>query len=571
MNQNKGSQVLTLHVLQGPDRGKTFQLPDNEPQLIGRSSEALPITDRSVSRRHAELTPDGRSWYLRDIESANGTFLNGELLDERTKLKPGDQIRCGASLFVFGVTADKAYEPSPIRVVGPDQMEATVESAMQRKNSIDQLAAFQSGSSDGSHSQTAKAEPAQHLRVIYEITSIIGQTVDRKELLSRVMDIIFEEVGPDRGFILLQSGPNERPNPIVIRYKNRPKTPDEGHIPVSRTIVQHVLKNAEGILSSNAMDDTRFASGDSVMRYGIRSAICVPILSNERIFGVIHVDTSMANDSFSNDQLRLLTAIGMQAGLAMATSELIGSRVETERLAAIGETVASLSHSIKNILQGLRGGADAVELALNRDNLSLAREGWPIVGRNLDRIYALTMNMLAFSKQRQPEIELENLHSLVQEAVELVQPQCERKRVALEQNLDAAMPPVPLDASAIHQVLMNLLVNALEAVEKKTGRIVIHSRFDAARSVAEIAISDNGQGVPPEQREQIFEPFHSSKGQRGTGLGLAVARKIMHEHGGSLRLLNANSEGREDGATFILSIPTQSRVVDSSETKSPME
>lgn len=557
--------MLTLHVVQGPDRGKSFQLPDNEPQLIGRSSEALPITDRSVSRRHAELTPDGRHWYLRDLDSANGTWLNGERITNRIKLSPGDQIRCGSSLFVFSTTPDDG-RPSPIRVMGPEDLDTIVEQTIDPAASIDDLASDDAAPAD----HTAAA--IQHLRIIYDITAITGQTVDRDELLNRVMDLIFAQFGPDRGFILLQDDPSERPDPVVIRYRERPRTLDEGHIPVSRTIVQHTMRKGEGILSSNAMSDTRFRSGDSVMRYGIRSAICVPIKSGERIFGVIHIDSSVANFSFTEPQLRLLSAVGMHTGLALTNSELIASRVETERLAAIGETVASLSHAIKNILQGLRGGADAVELALNRDDLQLAREAWPIVARNLDRVFSLTMNMLAFSKKREPELEMESPHTVIAEAIDLIRPQCDQKRVAVLQDLDETMPPIPMDAAAVHQALMNLLQNAIEAVSEKKGVISIGTRYHESAHEVEIRVGDNGPGVPEPQRERIFEAFHSTKGLRGTGLGLAVARKIAREQGGDLVLQrNVDQEDAppDGGALFILTLPAGGEQSDSSDTRLP--
>src|SRR5690606_34052877 len=92
------SAVLILTVIQGPDKGKKFELPGNEPQLIGRSSEALPLTDTTVSRRHAELTPDPtrNAWYIRDLSSQNGTWVNGERITSRVRLKPGDQVRTGS-------------------------------------------------------------------------------------------------------------------------------------------------------------------------------------------------------------------------------------------------------------------------------------------------------------------------------------------------------------------------------------------------------------------------------------------------------------------------------------------
>ncbi|UCD74236.1 MAG: FHA domain-containing protein, partial [Phycisphaerales bacterium] len=545
--------VLVLHVLQGPDRGMRFELPADEPQLIGRSSEALPLKDTTVSRRHAELTPDGGRWFLRDLDSSNGTFVNGQPIDDRVELAAGDQIRCGSTLLVFTITPEEP-KPSPISLLPQEAFDVSIESRV-----------------DASAESMILASPdplraaADHLRVVYDLTALTSGTYNREKLLEQVMDLIFEEFEPDRGFILLQEAPEDRPEPAVVRYKQKPKTVDEGRIPVSRTIVQHVLARRDGILSTNAMNDTRFQSGDSVREYGIRSAICVPVQASERVFGVIHIDSSLANFTFTDSQLQLLNAIGRHAGLAMLNAELVRSEMQTERLAAMGQAVASLSHSIKNILQGLRGGADAVELAVNRGNLDLAREGWPILSRNLDRIYALTLNMLAYSKQRALDIELNSLHALIGEVAELLQGQCDRKRVGLILDLADDVPPVPFDANALHQALMNLLANALEAVSPKVGVITIRTRYDAERHFTQIEVSDNGPGIPPQVEEQVFQAFRTTKGQRGTGLGLAVTKKIVEEHGGRIALSSQAGEG----TTITITLPTDQPSVDSGETRLP--
>ncbi|MCZ6494485.1 MAG: ATP-binding protein [Planctomycetota bacterium] len=549
--------MLVLHVLQGPDRGMRFDLPADEPQLIGRSSESLPLTDSTVSRRHAELTPDDGKWFLRDLDSSNGTFVNGVRITKyRVELSPGDQVRCGSTLLIFAVTAQEE-KSDRVRVVGPAEMDVTVERRV-----------------DPNEDSMILAEPdpvkaaINHLRVIYELTALTCSTIDRDGLLSRVMDLIFEEFQPDRGFILLEKdheNPQSALEPVVVRYKTRPKTADEGRIPVSQTIIQHTLKQGEGILSTNAMNDTRFRSGDSVREYGIRSAICVPIRAGQRIFGVIHIDSSMVQFTFTESQLRLMDAIGQHAGLALTNTQLVSSKMQTERLAAIGQTVASLSHSIKNILQGLRGGADAVELALNRGDLKLAREGWPILARNLDRIYGLTLNMLTYSKHRELEPELTPLGPLIEEVAQLIGPQCDHRRVGLLLDLAEDLPPIPLDANAIHQAVMNLLTNALEAAPPKTGIITITTRFLPDRHEARITVSDNGPGIAPQRHEEVFEAFHSTKGQRGTGLGLAVTRKIVQEHGGSIEL--QSDVGR--GTTIVITLPTDRTDLDSADTKLP--
>ncbi len=541
-----------------------FGLPAQEPQLIGRSSEALPLTDTTVSRRHAELTPDDGRWFLRDLESANGTYVNGERLEhgERFELSPGDQIRCGSTLMVFAVSP-AAERSSEVVLIAPRDMDVTVERRV-----------------DPNEDSMVLAEPdpvkaaQDHLRVIYELTALTASTIERTTLLERVMDLIFEEFRPDRGFILLRAGhgPEGRPgpddgrlDPAVMRYRERPRTVDEGHIPVSQTIIQHVIGRGEGVLSTNAMNDTRFRAGDSVREYGIRSAICVPIRSGERILGVIHIDSSIAQFTFTESQLRLVTAIGQHTALALANADLVASMMHTERLAAMGRTVASLSHSIKNILQGLRGGADAVQIALNKDDMKLAREGWPILARNLERIYALTQNMLAFSKQRKPELELTPMRPLVEEVAQLVQEAAGRRKVGLILDLADDAPPIPLDAAAIHQVLMNLVNNALEAVAPGRGVVTITTRFDAGRREARLEVSDNGPGIPPERHEEIFEAFRSTKGQRGTGLGLAVTRKIVLEHGGRVELVS--DAGR--GATFRIVLPCDSPLLEAGDTRQP--
>ena len=531
--------MLILTVMQGPEKGRRFELPDDEPQLIGRSSESLPVMDQTISRRHSELTPDEGRWYIRDLESSNGTFVNGVRVEARLRLHPGDQIRAGSTLFLFGIEATKQRRRG-VRVAKKGDMDVHVESV---------------AASNEDSMILAVAEPSEaavvQLKVIYEMTSLIGSTVDREELLRRVMDLIFEYFDADRGFVLLQDKPEQRPDPVVIRHRVPPAGNQERHISVSRTIVQHVIGHQEGVLSSNAMTDQRFEGGDSVQSYGIRSAMCVPIIAKDQIFGVIHIDSQIVNYTFTEDQLRLLTAIGVHTGLAMANAQLYAAQISKERLAVVGQTVASLSHSIRNIIQGLRGGADVVELGFRKNNVKVMRGGWDIVSRNLERIYNLTLNMLAYSKQHRPDYELTNVNALLEEAAALMQTQYDAKSVALITDLDPDMPPSPIDPSGIHQAVLNLLNNALDAVAKDDGAVSMTSHFNRGNQTIEIRVSDNGIGIKPEVKRNLFEPFQSTKGLRGTGLGLVVTKKVMDEHHGRIEV-----ESTPDaGATFTLHLP----------------
>jgi signal transduction histidine kinase len=386
------------------------------------------------------------------------------------------------------------------------------------------------------------------------------------------MDLVFSEFSPQRGCIMVshdargavpESPETMRFEPLVVRYKEAPLDPEDAKIHVSKTILYHAVTKAEGVLSSNAMTDPRFAKGDSVQRLHIRSAVCSPVRFRERVYGAIYIDSSMANYTFTPEQLALMNAIGQHAGLALANAELYRQKLQSERLAVIGETVASLSHSIKNILQGLRGGADVVEMGIKKGDLRVAQNGWPIVRRNLDRIVSLTVNMLAFSRQRQISPDLHRVGGIVEDCAQILESTAASKGVALIADVDPEMPPVHIDAPVLHQAVLNLLTNAVEAAPEKTGAVTVRAAYHPfggsphapqqlqGRPLVEIVVIDNGPGIPQSKQAWVFEPFNTTKGMKGTGLGLAVARRVAEQHGGVLLLESA--EGK--GAAFRMLLP----------------
>jgi two-component system, NtrC family, sensor kinase len=554
--------VLTLLVLQGPDKGRRYELPD-APALIGRESRQLPMSDNTVSRRHCELVPREGEWILKDLSSSNGTYVNGVRVNNTYALKLGDQIRVGKTLLVFGAQPGVSRSSGGnVRLTGDDAMDSAI---------------MHSIPSNEDSMVLAVPEPAaaamNNLKVLYQLGAVLGSSFDVQQVLEVVMDLVFEHVKADRGIILLLDERSADVVPKVVRTRDEtsrekePKADTRGaevdKIHASRTIINHVLNTGEGVLSSNAMTDQRFSKGKSVHNLGIRSALCVPIKSRrldaksdtrsgtDEIVGVIYIDSSVRNYTYAPDQLRLLTAIGWQAGMAIQNAKLYRAGLQAERLAAIGETTAALSHSIKNILQAMRGGADVVEMGLRSNNLPQAGKGWRIVDRNLEKIYNLTMNLLAYSKPREPRLEMVNPMTLIQECLELIAPMANEKGVMAVADVEKDHPAVPIDPDGLHQIMVNLLANALDAVEPNTGLIRVVCRYDAENRQTVIEIIDNGSGIQPAMMPHLFELFHSTKGNRGTGIGLAVTKKIIDEHEGSISVKSTPGEG----TTFTLRLP----------------
>ena len=545
-------------VLQGPDKGRRFELPD-KPTLVGRESRQLPLTDNTVSRRHAELVPGTEGWMLRDLGSSNGTYINGLRVTGRYNLKLGDQIRVGRTLMVYGAARGVN------RARGGDVSLSGEEAGMD-------ASIMHTVSSNDDSMVLAVPEPAaaamSNLKILYQLGAALGSSFDTDQVLEVVMDLVFEHVKADRGIILVVDEKTGEVIPKVVRTREEEEEPkdakdetglaikidgyeDDLKIHASRTIINHVINQGEAVLSANAMTDKRFSAGKSVHAMSIRSALCVPIKARklggkggDEVLGVIYVDSSAKNYTYAPDQLRLLTAIGLQAGLAIQNAKLYVLGLQAERMAAVGETTAALSHSIKNILQALRGGADVVEMGIRGNNMGQVGKGWRVAERNLQKIYNLTTNLLAYSKPREPRLEPMNPKQLINDCVELIAPMANEKGVMVVADIEKDHPPVPLDPDGIHQVLMNLLSNALDAVESKRGLIRVVAKYDPDAKSAILEVIDNGVGIAPPMMKHVFEIFHSTKGNRGTGLGLAVAKKIVDEHEGSISVKRPRAKAR---------------------------
>jgi two-component system, NtrC family, sensor kinase len=552
--------VLTLLVIQGPDKGRRFEASE-AVVLVGRDSQQVPLSDNTVSRRHCQISVDDDRHVLTDLGSANGTYVNGMKVEGAQIIRIGDQLRVGRSVMVF--SSQRGVRGALAGQLDLAGAEAGMDSAI-----------MHTVASNDDSMILAVPEPSaaavSNLQILYQLAAALGASFDIEHAMAVTMDLVFEHLKAERGVVLLVGESSAELTPVVVRTREpvpatpAPNSPGEP-FRASRTIVDHVLKSGEAVLSSNAMADQRFAKGKSVHSLGIRSALCVPIKARRadeaagpEILGVIYIDSSVRNYTFSPDQLRLLSAIGLQAGLAVQNGRLYRSALKSERLAAIGETTAALSHSIKNILQALRGGADVVDLGLASANLSQTGKGWTIVNRNLEKIYSLTMNLLAFSRPREPRTDAVAPSRVINDCVETVANLANERGVMVLADLDPDHPPVPLDTDGISQALLNLLVNAIEAAEnRKPDRqpvIRVVSRYDPDSDRAVIEVTDSGPGIAETMKGHLFELFHSTKGNRGTGLGLAVTRKIVEEHEGTIEAISP-TEPDGTGTTFRIHLP----------------
>jgi two-component system NtrC family sensor kinase len=549
--------MATLFVMQGRDKGKRFDLR-GEGITVGRDgSNRIQLNDSEVSRRHCEIRHTDDGIVLADLTSSNGTFVNLEKIDERL-LKNGDRLQIGRTLLLFTDADDRssANLVHDVDIVGLGDVEGS---------RILKSVSHESGSQLFSPPDPAEspwlARARSNLQIMYRTALAVSHTLDIDQLLSRILDLIFEWVESDRGCIMLLDHETGELSPAASR--NRKGVRSEDKMSISRTILDYVMQQKEGVLTSDARDDERWNPEGSIVKLGVREAICVPMQGRYGIVGVIYIDTytppgqliqHRSANKFSEEHLKLMVAIGHQAALAVEDTSYYSAMVQAERLAAMGQTIATLSHHIKNILQGIRGGSYLIEEGLKGEDNDVIRRGWRIVDKNQERISNLVMDMLTFSKDREPELVAADLNETLGDVVELLATRAAEAEVALHFARRDDLPQFQFDPDLMHKAVLNVVTNAIDACEKRAAaRVEVSVEFSPGERFVHILVVDNGEGIATEDLQRIFSVFESKKGSRGTGLGLPVSQKILREHGGDIRVESTPGSG----SRFYLELPVQ--------------
>ena len=577
----------SLFVVRGRDQGHHFQLSESISRIGREAGSEIQLSDSEASRMHAEIrVMDDGKWELLDLNSSNGTRINGETVARHT-LRSGDRLEIGDTMMIFTGSGQ------------PSEMDAAHGVDIVLKSQEDGSRIVSSLSQSGVDSQLissgrGESESDRSLEVMYLTAIAVGRTDDLNEVLDRIRTLVFDWVEADRGCVMLRD-PETRHLQPSARCDRAGLNVSDRRISISHTILDYVMKKKEGVRTSNARDDSRFDAAASIVQAGVREALCVPLQGRYDIVGALYVDTYtspgklMATGNqlrFTDDHLRLITAIGHQAALAIEDTFYYSALVQSERLAAMGQTIATLSHHVKNILQGIRGGSYLIEAGLERDDTDAVRRGWGIVDRNQERISNLVMDMLTFSKEREPEFVEADLNETVRDVLELMQARAKEVDVLLGQNLDESLPVACFDPEAMHRAILNLITNAIDATSSSSnrnrdgesgaetsgdlaadvapqGKVYVRTAYDSLLGWV-VDVIDNGPGVVEEDRKKIFSLFESRKGMRGTGLGLPVSAKIMREHGGAIDVLDGE---QGTGICFRLTLPPATS--DSSEMPAP--
>jgi response regulator RpfG family c-di-GMP phosphodiesterase/pSer/pThr/pTyr-binding forkhead associated (FHA) protein len=285
---------MQIRIKTGPNKNRTLAVLAGSPIIVGRDATCgLQIIDRGVSREHAKIVRIGEMVFLHDLDSRNGSFVNGERVKEEL-LREGDVIRVGATQLVFeslrSKNDDLEYDES-----------GTFRSSLELN--VNDLYVAESGAND---------RASGHFRAICRATSLFQVERDESALLNQLLGLLQEYIPASNAYIFLKvEGTNELA-PRAIR-----SSASTHAAPISRSILSKVINESKAILTADAMADERFNSGDSIVKLNIRSLICVPVAGTGVVHGAIYAVNSSLTEAFDEPDLQLVSALGSQLAIAL--------------------------------------------------------------------------------------------------------------------------------------------------------------------------------------------------------------------------------------------------------------
>lgn len=286
---------------------------------------------------------------------------------------------------------------------------------------------------------------------------------------------------------------------------------------------------------------------------GIRMMLDVPLSIRYKMSGIIRVYLSEVRE-FSDDQLEFLLTIGEQCTCTIERVRLYENQrthyfhmaAQLEKMSALGRMAAGIAHEINNPLTGIMLFSSS--LIKKTEPGDRFQEGLQVILDETSRCKNIVEGLLDFSRNRSPEKKLHNLNDIVKRSMKILENEFQLHYIKIHAKISKELHPILLDANQLEQVFVNLLINAMQAIDEKgtitieTGETPLHQAF--------IAVTDDGNGINRDQMKTIFDPFFTTKSE-GTGLGLAICHNIVHNHGGDIQVTSKIGEG----STFVVTFP----------------
>lgn len=384
-----------------------------------------------------------------------------------------------------------------------------------------------------------------------------------EDILNRILTVCLRELEADQGSILLLDGEG---NP-QLRMLAAVGLPEEivkrGYIARKGSISEHVLRELRPVVINDKppVPGAFIPPDQTAVRRRIVSAMCVPLLARGQVLGTMNLNRTQGSRTFTDADMEACTVVASQAAIVIEHHRLQEELRQQERLAAVGQTVAGISHCVKNILSGVRGGLGLTEMGMQQKDENLQMEGFQLLKRSVSSLSSLVLDLLDYSKKREPLSEVFHVSPMIDQLCDTIGYKAAQQKVQVVREVKEGLTYCG-DRDQLFRALLNIVTNAIDAAgsgccRESQPRIVIRATAVTEEGTLPgengiiFEVEDNGPGIPEEAQPHIWDIFFSTKGSKGTGLGLASARKVVEEHCG--RIIMKTSP--EWGTLFQILLP----------------
>jgi len=316
----------------------------------------------------------------------------------------------------------------------------------------------------------------------------------------------------------------------------------------SRICCQNAVKNALHIKNENPETEVIMITGHGDMQLAIQS------LKND---ATDFITKPINVEALDISMKRACDRIVMRQKLRDYTESLeqmILEKTELQgHLSSLGLMLSSISHGVKGLLTGLDGGMYMLNTGLDKNDRARIDEGRDVINMIIGQIRKMVLDILFYAKKRELKLESVNLKTFASDLAQVIEPKMAGHDITFELMIDPSIEAVEMDPGFVQEALINILQNAVDACIKDIEKAVHHIIFSVEQSREHVvfSVSDNGVGMDEQTREKIFTLFFSSKGRKGTGLGLFISEKNIQQHGGDITVNSAPAKG----STFKIKIP----------------
>lgn len=289
----------------------------------------------------------------------------------------------------------------------------------------------------------------------------------------------------------------------------------------------------------------------------VNGSVVLAILGEEQLLGMLVLRDERLREAYSSEEIELFRSVAASIGVTLQNSQIYERMKERDRLAALGQMAAGLAHEIRNPLGSIKGAAQYLQPVEGQNPDASTREFLDIIVEEVDRLNKIVSQFLDYARPYRGDQSPLDVNDVVRKTLNLVEKERTGSKVEIAISLHDGLPPVRADAQQLRQVMLNLALNAFDAMPEG-GRLQVSTglrrstRRGAAAAFLEIRFRDDGVGIPPADLRNLFVPFFTTK-EKGTGLGLAISQRIIENHGGTIEVRSQAGSG----ATFTILLPVE--------------